>query len=67
MTKNEVAFSVLVGGAFFLLAGLKGLFDLGMERLFDSQQRTPYAKELVTGLTVVGASAIVCLIAWSFL
>ena len=39
MPKNELAFIALVGGAFFLFFGLKGLFDLGMEYFLDRQQR----------------------------
>lgn len=67
MSGNEFAFVVLVAGAFFLLVGLKGLFDLGMDYLFDRQQSMQHAKELVKLLKIAGISVVVCLVAWRFI
>lgn len=67
MTFNEIAFVVLVGAGFILLAGLLGLFEALMDYLFDRQRVAHRAHEVKKTIAITFGALGVCLIAWIFI
>lgn len=67
MPKNEIAFIVLVVGAFFLVVAIRGFFEWLTDWLFDRARIKPNFKEFKKAAMLAALASMVCFLSWSFI
>ncbi|MDZ4075983.1 MAG: hypothetical protein U1E04_14675 [Hylemonella sp.] len=67
MAWNEIAFVVLVAVAFLLLVFAHGLFELGMDLLFDRKRFALDKRRLKRDLTLAGIAVVLGGIAFQYI